>query len=237
MNAKTPGGSELTLLSVNVSLPAYLGQHLGRPVQSGFKKQPVRAETVTVDELNIRGDGQADLSAHGGPEKAVYAYSVDWHADWKAAVKGIGALPPAFFGENLTVSGQLETDVRIGDVWAWGTARLQVCQPRWPCYKLALASGRPELVQIMLQNGWTGWYFRVLSPGEAPVKGPIEVVERGPADVTVFDAHAARLPGADRELVERAIAAPALASGWRVALEHDLATRDEPHRQAKERPP
>jgi MOSC domain-containing protein YiiM len=217
--------NHVQLLSVQIAEPSLLGRERGRLVESGFRKQTVATETVTIGWTNIAGDRQADLTVHGGPEKAVYAYSADRHADWRAAAPGWGELGPNYFGENLTVSGWLETDVRIGDVWTWGSARLEVCQPRWPCYKFALASGRPDLSRIMLHHGWTGWYLRVLTTGEAPVHGPIQVAERGPEGVTVFDAHAARLPHADPELIERVIAAPALASGWRASLEQLLFAR------------
>jgi MOSC domain-containing protein YiiM len=223
MSAACP---RIHLLSVNVAMPAYLGQHLGEPIQSGFKKQPVSGINIYVDELDLAGDGQADLNAHGGLEKAVYAYSADRYDDWHRAAPHLREIPPAYFGENLTVAGVVETDVRIGDVWAWGEARLEVCQPRWPCYKFGLASGRPAFLAIMLRNAWTGWYFRVLTPGEAPLAGPIEVIARGPEGVSVFDAHAARLPGAEIALVRRVAAAPALASRWRAALEEELARRE-----------
>lgn len=222
MSAPRP---RIQLLSVNVAMPDYLGQHLGEPVQSGFKKRPIHDEYIFVDELDIAGDGQADLNAHGGPEKAVYAYSADRYDDWRRAAPDLGEIPAAYFGENLTVAGVVETDVRIGDVWAWGEARLEVCQPRWPCYKFGLASGRPEFLAVMLRNAWTGWYFRVLMPGMAPVAGPIEAIARGPEGVSVFDAHSARLPGAEIELVRRVAEAPALAMRWRAALEEELARR------------
>lgn len=231
-NDEHPRG--VRLLSVNVARPAPLGQHLGRPVESGFKKRPVAGELVHVDILNIEGDAQADLTAHGGPEKAVYAYSRDHDAAWRRELDHLDAIPPAYFGENLTVAGQTERAVRIGEIWVWGDARLQVCQPRWPCFKLALASGRHETGKIMLQHGWTGWYFRVLTPGMAPVGGPVEIVEPDGDAVTVFDAHSANLPGASRELVERVIAAPALASRWRATLQKSLA-RFEDDRHAKGR--
>jgi MOSC domain-containing protein YiiM len=213
------------LLSVNVAMPAYLGEHLGASVSSGFKKQPVRSADIRVDPLDLAGDGQADLIAHGGPEKAVYAYSANRYDDWRRAAPELSEIPPAYFGENLTVAGLTEPEVRIGDVWAWGSARLEVCQPRWPCYKFGLASGRPDFLAVMLRHGWTGWYFRVLTPGVAPVTGPIEVIERGPAGATVFDAHAARLPRAETSLIRQVAAAPALASRWRAALEEELARR------------
>ncbi len=213
---------EVRLLALSVGMPSHLGRHRGRPVESGFRKHQVEGDTVSIGLTNIRGDGQADLTVHGGPEKAVYAYSADWHEGWLAAAPELGRIPPAYFGENLTVAGWVEPDVWIGDIWAWGAARLQVCQPRWPCFKFSLATGHPKFGKIMLQNGWTGWYFRVLAPGDAPVRGPIAVSERSSDEITVFDAHAAMMPGADRDLVQRVIAAPALAENWRKSLIQSL---------------
>ena len=206
------------LLSVNVAMPSYLGAHRGRSVTSGFRKRPVRGDTVAVGLTGIEGDGQADLSVHGGPDKAVYAYSRDRDRQWIAAEPSLGSFGPAYFGENLTVSGWTESDVRIGGVWSWGDVQLQVCQPRWPCFKLSLASGRPELGRLMLQHGWTGWYFRVLVSGEAPVRGPVRVTNRGVTSLTVLDAHAANVPGADPALIERVLTEPALAANWRKSL-------------------
>lgn len=223
---QTLAAQAVALHSVNVGMPAHLGRHIGRPVDSGFHKTPVQTSTVFVGVEDIVGDAQADLTVHGGPEKAVYAYSRDHNAEWLAEIPAIAGIGPAYFGENLTVSGWLETDVRIGDVWSWGDARIQVCQPRWPCFKLALASGLPVLGKVMLEHGWTGWYFRVLQTGIAPVDGPIVVTERGDPSVTVFDAHLAMWPDAPRDLVERVIAAPALASRWRANLRNSLANRD-----------
>lgn len=94
-------------------------------------------------------------------------------------------------GENVTTEGALEDDVRIGDVWAWGDARLQVTSPRGPCYKLGIRLGRQAMRTVVRAEGLVGWYLRVLVEGEVPVRGPIEVVERHPAGVTVGMAHRA----------------------------------------------
>jgi MOSC domain-containing protein YiiM len=100
-------------------------------------------------------------------------------------------------------------------VWAWGDALLQICQPRWPCFKLAMATGHPEIVAMMTASGRSGWYFRVLRTGAVPVAGPLELVDRDPLGVSVLDAFRAREPGADPALVARVAAAPALASSLR----------------------
>ena len=203
------------LVSVNVGLPAVIGTRQGRPVHSGIVKRPVAGpETLKLGELNLEGDRQADLSVHGGAEKAVYAYASDHLPAWRAELLrpdiGVG-----FFGENLSTEGVIESEVTIGDVWAWGDALLQVCQPRWPCFKLTMRSGVSDMAARFRGSGRTGWYLRVLRAGEVPVAGPITVAERHPAGVTILDAHHAALPRAPGDLVERVLAVPALSPEWR----------------------
>ena len=129
-------------------------------------------------------------------------------------------LGPAPFGENLSTRGVVEPDVAIGDVWQWNDAHVQICQPRWPCFKLALHRQRADIQARMRANGRTGWYFRVLQPGEVVTGAPIEIIARDPAGLTITDAHLAM---SDRHLVDRprveALAnLPALATDWREPL-------------------
>jgi MOSC domain-containing protein YiiM len=210
----------IALLAVNVGTPRRVGDRRGRPVRSAIAKRPVASGTeLSLTLLNLAGDDQADRRLHGGPDKAVYAYPSEHLAAWRADLHEHD-LGPAAFGENLTTAGALEDDVRIGDVWGWGDARLQVCQPRTPCFKLALHRGRGDVATRLITTGRTGWYLRVLVPGTVGVDGPVEVVERHPAAVTVLDAHRARY---DRDLahraVERVVALGAtLAEEWRLPL-------------------
>jgi MOSC domain-containing protein YiiM len=208
----------IEIVSVNVAQPGFLGEWRGMMIESGIRKKPVQAESIFVSECNIEGDRQADLRVHGGAEKAVYAYPTEHLPVWTLDLAASTLYGPGSFGENLLVAGWLENDVFIGDVWAWGEARLQVCQPRYPCFKLGMATGNGDVIELMVENGRTGWYLRVLQPGTAPVRGPATMVERGPAGVTVRMAHLARLPGADRSLVERVAAVDALASGFKAGL-------------------
>lgn len=202
--------STITLRSVNVALPRYLCERRGHMVESGIRKRPVTAGRVTVTETNIDGDGQGDLRVHGGPEKAVYGYPSEHWAPWTAEIEPATPVGPGSFGENLSLAGILEDDACIGDVWRWGDVRLQICQPRYPCYKLGEVLRDRSVIKAMVENGRTGWYFRVLTIGSAPTTGEIELEARDPAGVTVAAVHAARLPGADRALIERAAAVPAL---------------------------
>jgi MOSC domain-containing protein YiiM len=214
------------LLSVNVSLPRELGRIIagGREVtvHSGIAKRPVAAEALSLDWENLEGDGQADRQVHGGRDKAVYAYPADHWPAWRDEEgRPFG---PASFGENLTVAGVTEDAVCIGDVWAWGEALLQVSQPRGPCYKLELHTGRPGLIERMRANGRTGWYLRVLRPGRVPVAGPLRFAERHPAGVAVLRAHLATVPGGMTDEERRAILRETpLAEAWRRAIRSRLA--------------
>ena len=206
------------LVSVNVGVPRVIGvNRWGKPIKSGIIKEPVTAATLALDLLNLEGDRQADLTVHGGPDKAVYAYPVEHLPRWNdelGTAFGIGT-----FGENLTTAGWLEGEVCIGDVWVWGDALLQVAQPRSPCYKLATVTGRPDLLRRFVRGGRTGWYLRVLRPGTVPVAGPIEVAARDPAGITVLDAHRASLPGGLARTEREAVAyVEALATEWRQAV-------------------
>ncbi len=210
------------LLSVNVALPGYLCERHGEAVQSGFMKHPVSTRSVHVSAVNIAGDGQGDLVAHGGPEKAVYSYPSEHWAPWTAERNPSVPYGPASFGENLSLAGILEDDACIGDIWRWGEVRLQICQPRFPCYKLGVALNDPLIVKDLVDSGRTGWYFRVLTTGIAPTTGTIEIESRDPAGITVAMAHQARLPGADPALIERVLTVDALASKLRAQLQDTL---------------
>ena len=221
MTVPGPESGEVGLVSVNVAKPAYLGMHRGKPVESGIAKRPVTVAELWLDSTNLEGDGQAELDVHGGVDKAVYAYPADHLATWSAELGE--ALGPAAFGENLTTRGWTEEDVRIGDRWEWGDAVLEVCQPRWPCYKLTMYRGRSDVGRSMRRNGRTGWYLRVLSPGRVPVAGPIRV-QRSPVPASVRLVHEAASPGSGvpSEVIEALIGLDALADEWRGQLAERL---------------
>lgn len=148
-----------TLLSVQTGRVAPLGPEA---VPSGIVKS-ARTGVVVVGPSGLDGDEQADLEVHGGPEKAVYAYAAAHFPDWAARFPHLSFAGGAM-GENLTISGLEEKDICVGDVHAIGTALLQVCQPRQPCFKFNLLHG--ELVSsAMIKSFQSGWYYRVLAPG------------------------------------------------------------------------
>jgi MOSC domain-containing protein YiiM len=162
--------SAVKLLSVNVGLPGLLKVH-GREAQTGIRKKPA-AGPVAVRTLNLEGDGQADLTVHGGPDKAIYLYPWENTRYWQSALVR-PKLGPGAFGENLTTEGLSETQVAIGDEFAIGTARFLVTQPRQPCAKLALILETPSITQTLLETGRTGFYLRVLQEGIIQAGDPI----------------------------------------------------------------
>jgi MOSC domain-containing protein YiiM len=211
---------EIEIRSVQVGRPSVLATTAtGEEVRSAIVKQPVTAATLSLSTINLAGDDQADRTVHGGPDKAVYAYSCEHFARWSSEIGiDVGA---GTFGENVTVAGVTEQDVCIGDRWAWGDALLEVCQPRWPCFKLTLRTRVRDIGHRMKADGRTGWYLRVIETGTVPVAGPITVASRHPAGVSVLDAHRAQ---ADRHredpaLQARVLSVPALADEWRFPLE------------------
>ena len=171
----------MKLLSVNVGTPRSI-EHRGRTVRTAIFKEPVHVR-VRVGRLNLEGDRQADLTVHGGPDKAVYAYDLSGYEHWRRELSR--ELPYGQFGENLTVEGMPETEVSIGDVYRIGTALLQVTQPRSPCGKLIMKMGLPHFAKDFLASGRTGFYLRVLEEGELNAGDAIELVSRDPKRVTV----------------------------------------------------
>jgi MOSC domain-containing protein YiiM len=205
----------IEVLAVNVGQPRVLAEQPGQRTYSAIAKRPVGAGTVLwLSAGNLTGDAQADLSVHGGPDKALYTYPSEHLAAWASELGE--TLGPAPFGENLSTGGASEDDVRIGDVWRWDEAMIQVSQPRWPCFKLALHRRRADIQKLMRATGRTGWYHRVLEPGEVVVGSSLEIVSRDRAGLTVADAHRAMSDRGlnDRALVEALAHHPALAAQW-----------------------
>jgi MOSC domain-containing protein YiiM len=215
---------KLELVSVNVARPAPLGTWQGEAIVSAIAKVPVAAQFVAVNEMNIDGDAQADLSVHGGRDKAVYAYPAD-HWPWWQSEAGFAA-GPGSFGENLTVRGADEAAVRIGDQFAWGPVILEVSQPRAPCFKFVMYTKREDLAARMTLSTRTGWYARVLAMGHAPVNGPLMRISTNDTMPSIRDAFmAAYHRRISTDLIEKVIAAPALARGFRAGLLQGLSAR------------
>ena len=163
------------IASIHVGKIAPLGSE---GVLSGFVKHAV-AGPVRVTPLGILGDEQADPSVHGGPEKAVYGYATSHYTAWRREYPQHSLLlVPGGFGENLAFDGLSESDLCVGDIHGIGSAQLQVCQPRQPCFKLALRFDDKHLPKAMIRNGRAGWYYRVIEPGVINPGDRVEVLDR-----------------------------------------------------------
>ncbi|QIE54722.1 MOSC domain-containing protein [Pikeienuella piscinae] len=193
-------------------------------VPSGIRKTPV-AGPVIATETGIDGDEQGDTRHHGGRDKAVHAYAAAnyplWAADLPAAAT---AFRPGAFGENLVVEGATEADIRLGDQWRAGDALLEVSQGRQPCWRLNLRFDRPEMARLVQTTGRSGWYFRVIEPGEIGPGATATLVRRPHPDWTI--ARVSNLLYHDRmnkpALAEFA-ALPGLPESWRRLAEARLA--------------
>ena len=163
------------VVSVQIGRAAPLGPD---GVLSGFVKHRVSG-AVEVTSTGIKGDEQADLRVHGGPEKAVYGYAESRYEAWRASHPRHAALRVhGAFGENLTIAGCDETTVCLNDIVRIGTCLLQVSQPRQPCFKFALHFSDPTMPQAMVRNGYCGWYYRVLEPGRLAANDMLSLQER-----------------------------------------------------------
>ena len=203
----------MKLISLNVGLPKLVLHH-GEPVSTGIFKQPV-TNRIALRKLNLDGDRQADLSVHGGPEKAVYAYPSEHYECWKSEFPEMD-LPWGMFGENFTTEGMFESEQNIGDIYKVGSATVMVTQPRMPCYKLGIKFGRGDILRRFLQSGRTGFYFSVLEEGEVGVGDQLELLQKINEGVKVSDI--TRLYVSDKydaALLRRAIETEALPENWR----------------------
>lgn len=171
----------------------------GDEVLTSIFKIPVPGPVRAVRH-NLEGDRQSDLEVHGGEYKAVYAYAAE-HYPWWERQRGL-ELEPANFGENLTINGLVEPDVCIGDLFRIGGAELEATIPRLPCYKLGIRFGDSGMVKAFMQARRWGIYFRVAGEGEIAVGDRVEVVERHPARVPVYEV--ARVYAFDRDDVASA---------------------------------
>jgi MOSC domain-containing protein YiiM len=202
----------MKVISVNVGLPRSLATSKG-VVQSGIVKTPVQGP-VRVATLNLAGDRQADLTVHGGVDKAVYAYPSENYPFWEG-VFGEN-LPWGAFGENLTITGLDEESASIGDEFGIGTSVLAVSQPRLPCFKLAAKFRSTEIIKQMLESRRTGFYLRVLREGVIESGDPIVALGKHPARLTIreiTDIYLTKTPV--REDVRRVLSVDALAVSWR----------------------
>jgi MOSC domain-containing protein YiiM len=204
------------LVSLNVGLPRDVVWH-GRPVTTAIFKLPVEGR-VRLRTLNLDGDRQADLTVHGGAQKAVYCYPVAHYDYWKKELSGRD-LPLAIFGENFTTDGLLENSVHLGDRFSVGSSEVVVTQPRLPCYKLGIRFDSDDMVKRFLASGRSGFYLAVTREGEVGADDDIKLIARDPNAVPVSEITrlyiAKRFSHEDVASLRRALLVVALPASWK----------------------
>lgn len=169
----------------------------GSEVMTAIRKRPVDSARA-IGPLGIEGDEHADLSVHGGPSKAVYAYPSEHYPFWQTVRAQAGVAPwdaplaPGALGENLTVAGVVESQVFIGDVLRFPGCAVAVSEPRFPCFKLDAAMGFEHAGKLMVQSTWCGWYLAVREPGTIAAGDSFTIVP-GPREVGIGELFRARM--------------------------------------------
>ena len=204
------------VLSVSVGLPREF-EYNGRLAKSAIWKAPV-AGRVAARGVNLVGDGQADRRAHGGPDKAVYAYAVEDLHWWAEAVGR--PLQYGELGENLTTEGIEVNGTLVGERWAIGTAVLEVSEPRVPCWRLGVRMNDKLFPRRFMEALRPGAYLRILVEGDVGADDEVRVVERPDHGLTVRDV--LRIYAFDRNEAGRLLSIPRMSEDWRWWAEHYL---------------
>src|SRR5262249_32010669 len=212
------------IVSVNVGLPQDVAWQ-GRAVRTAVWKKPVTGR-LFAGRLNLDGDGQADLRAHGGEQRALLVYQLDSYHYW-ASFLGRSDLVAGNFGENLTVEGLADNEVCIGDRFRIGGAVVEVSQPRDTCYRVGIRLNQPDMAALLVAHRRPGFFVRVIEEGGSRDGDRIEKLSDGPERMTVADIDAL-LYSAEHppQALRRAIRIPALSRDWQGSMQALLDAAD-----------
>ena len=210
----------MKLVSINVSLPKEI-DYFGQKITTGIFKEPVTGQ-VRVGRNNLAGDGQADLTVHGGEFKAIYVYPHEHYGWWQQRLQRDN-FSYGQFGENFTVAGMLEDAVHIGDQFRIGSSVLQVTQPREPCFKLGIRMGQPDFPRQFLASSRVGFYLRVVNEGAVQAGDAIEPVQTDPEAISIIEAWSLMyVEKNNMESIRRLLKIEALGPQWRKTFEKRL---------------
>ncbi|HSP22029.1 MAG TPA: MOSC domain-containing protein [Planococcus sp. (in: firmicutes)] len=195
-----------------IGMPEKLSYGEGKEMLTAICKKPVQQAFLSKE--GFQGDGVADTKHHGGPERAVCIYPYEHYARWEKEF-GIG-LPPAAFGENLTLTNMLEETIHIGDIIRIGEAVVQVTQGRVPCNTIDRRLEMAPLLKVMVKTGYTGYLCRVLEEGMVASDDRAELIERDSKRITVLFANNVNFHQPNNaEAIQQVLEAQALAAEWR----------------------
>lgn len=213
----------MNIVSVNVGMPREVTWK-GMTVRTAIFKEPVESP-VRVKPLNLEGDQQADLSVHGGKDKAVYAYPAEHYEYWRKALPDV-SFSWGMFGENLTTRGLVEDSVHVGDLFSAGSAELIVTQPRMPCYKLGLRFQSDAMVKRFFESGRSGFYLAVIREGELRAGDQMKRIARDDNGLSISEIvrlYAAKTCSEeDVTSIQRALRTGGLPEHWKVHFRNRL---------------
>lgn len=203
----------MKIISTNIAKPATI-EWRGQTVETGIYKYAVE-KPVFLGSEDVENDHVIDRRYHGGPDKACYLYSADHYAFWKNKYPDQDWLW-GMFGENLTVGGLNESEIRIGDRFQIGEAVVQVSQPRQPCFKLGVRFGTQQIVDDFWMSSFPGVYVRVLTSGTVQAGDEMRLLSRNPESLTVSQVFSVfRSNRTNFDLIESALVEPFLADSCR----------------------
>ena len=204
------------VVSINVGLPRNV-EWQGKSVRTAIWKQPVHGR-VLARRLNLDGDRQADLSGHGGEQRALMVYQLDSYRYWERYLNRSDFVHGQF-GENLTVDGLADADVCIGDRFRIGDGIFEVTQPRVTCYRLGIRMNHPEMPALVVSHRRPGFYLRVLKEGTIGAGDRIEKIADGPERISVAEINSLLYsPNHPIDALRRAVRITALSPGWQASL-------------------
>ena len=197
------------VLSVNVGGVREF-EYNGRPAKSAIWKTPVSGR-IRVRGINVDGDIQADRDAHGGPDKAVYAYAIEDIKWWENQINQ--SLPYGVFGENLTTEGIDVNNSLVGERWEVGSVVLEVSEPRVPCWRLGVRMNDKLFPRYFTEALRPGAYLRIIVEGDVAAGDEIRVIEKPDHDLTIRDVF--RIYTRDHDEIERLLSVPQMSDAWR----------------------
>jgi MOSC domain-containing protein YiiM len=212
-----------SIVSINTGIPREVTYAEGRKLKTSLLKNPVK-EKIFLNLMGFEGDQVADPVNHGGRDKAVCGYPANHYSIWEEELSR--DMPPASFGENLTIEGLTEDQIHIGDIFRIGEAEVQCTQPRQPCHKLIKIFGIPKLASRIQVLGYCGYYFRVLKQGWLQAGMTVEQIHSDKEKISVMDAHYLMYRDKTKyEAIEKLVAHPMLSESWKNSFTKRLANR------------
>jgi MOSC domain-containing protein YiiM len=213
-----------SIASLNTGTPREVTYAENRKLRTSLQRTPVKEKTF-LDLMGFQGDQVADPVNHGGRDKAVCGYPAEHYPTWQEELSR--EMPPASFGENLTIIGLTEDQIHIGDIFRIGEAEVQCTQPRQPCHKLTKIFGFPKLASRIQELGYCGYYFRVLKQGWLQTEMALERIHSDEQKISVREAHYLMYRDKTKyDAIEQLMDHPALSESWKNSFSKRLANRN-----------